>query len=61
MRRDDPNLLPEVLTMFRHGYDTMGISDRLEIKESIIERILHAALAGEKVAKELLKDGEGHV
>jgi hypothetical protein len=60
MRRDDPHLLPEVLTMFRHGYDTMDISGRLAIKESIIERLLHAALAGEKVAKSILRDGEGH-
>jgi hypothetical protein len=61
MRRDDPLLLPQVLGMFRRGYDTMSISHTLEIKESIIERVLHAALAGEKVAKSLLKeDGEGH-
>lgn len=50
--------------MFRQGYDTMTISDGLEIKESIIERVLHAALAGERIARDILaqeKDGEnGH-
>lgn len=60
MKRDDPRLLPEVLALFRRNFDTMDISDKLEIKESVIERVLHAALAGEKVAKSLLKDGEGH-
>lgn len=60
MKRDDPKLLPRVLDLFRRGYDTMTISESLELRESIIERVLHAALAGDRIARSLLNEGNGH-
>lgn len=55
MRLDSPDLMPQVLRMFRHGFDTAAMSDLLEIKEATIERVLHAALAGDQKAKGMLK------
>jgi len=57
MEINDKMTMQKVLGMFRRGYDTMGISDVLEINESTVERILHAALAADRKAKQIL-DGE---
>jgi hypothetical protein len=53
-------MMQRVLGMFRRGYDTVGISDILEIREASVERILHAALAADREAKNIIKNGEGH-
>jgi hypothetical protein len=60
MRIDDSALLQRVLTMFRRGYDTMAISDEIEIRESTVERLLHTALAWDRESKKILHDERGH-
>jgi hypothetical protein len=44
MNRDRGDLVPQVVSWFRRGFDTATISDVLEIRESAIERALHAGL-----------------
>jgi hypothetical protein len=49
-------LMPKVLAMFRRGFDTAAIGSTLEIKEATIERVLHAALAGNRMSSYLLHE-----
>jgi hypothetical protein len=44
MNRSRDDLVPQVVSYFRRGFDTKTISDVLEIKEAAIERVLHVGL-----------------
>lgn len=52
------DMIPQVLSMFRRGFDTAAISGMLEVKESVIERVLHIALENDRLAGVLLHKAE---
>lgn len=58
MQADNPHLMPEVLKMFRRGFDTAAMAKMLKIHEADAERVLHTALAVERTTKELESEKE---